>query len=120
MLFFQGFSNPNERRNKRTAGLHLTAVATIFAVGFTVLSIGFQANAKCKAGHAHSQSSPLTPEQRETMAIALEKKAKCLRTPEKSANDCHEEMKASCEGGKTCGANQAGGSGKCPMMEETK
>lgn len=120
MLLFKVFSSPNEGRIKKTTGLPLTAIAVVVGLGLAVSILGIQANAKDKPQHTHGQLATLTPEQRETMAAALEKKAKCLRSPDKSLSDCHEEMKASCDGGKACAAQHETGSGKCPMMEETK
>ena len=52
----------------------------------------------------------MTKEQREKMATMHEQVAKCLRS-DKSAEDCHEEMKKSC---------MDMGEDNCPMMRHHK
>jgi hypothetical protein len=108
----------NPMRQKISFSRLSTALAVV-GMSLLIFGTGIQASAKdlSKAKHSHHKMTKLTEAERISMAEALEKKATCLRGTE-DISKCHEEMKASCNGGEGCAAHHADGSGTCPMMEQ--
>lgn len=76
-------------------------ISALMVGGFT-----FQAHAKGDKHKDKHEMVELTKEQRDKMASLHEQMANCLRS-DKSAKECHEDMKQSCK---------SMGKEACPMM----